>query len=441
MRLVRTLLKHPAARWPGSIDKTGTMSDPKGACMKHSVLTLFLLAGFAASGHSQWSKTNWTATSNYFDLYGNQNHVVARTWDALNAGRTFVTSDNGANWTVVAADSSLDILSVVVLSDTLLAGTWNGLISATIGGTSWTVLSPAGMVPDIAVYSISMINAALYAGAVGAIYMSSDHGGSWTEVKTGIPAGSRITSFAAIGNAVFAASAGSGVYVTTDAAAGWTAVNAGLTDLNITRLVTMGNQLFAVTQKGGAFVSGNNGTSWTGITLAGVNCLVVAAGRLFAGTDTAGIYMSSDNGTTWETVPSSGLAAGSRIWSMAVAGASLMAATGDGVWTVPLSSLTADVRENNVPGTAVLERNYPNPFNPATTIGFMIPVPENVSLAIYNATGQKIRTLVDAPMPSGAHRVVWDGLTDAGMHVPSGVYLYELRAGTFRDAKKFLLMR
>lgn len=407
----------------------------------HSLLTLFLLAGFAASGHAQWSKTNWTAASSFFNLYSNQNTVIARTWDTLNAGRTFVTSDNGANWTLVAADSSKDILSVVVLSNTMLGGTWDGLISTTVGSTSWTGLTPAGIAADTAISAISIINTMLYAGAVGTVFKSSDSGSSWTEIKTGIPVNARITSFAGIGNAVFAASDNSGVYVTTDAGASWSAINTGLTDRNIAQLVTMDDRVFAIILKGGTFVSSDNGTSWTGTTLADINCLVAADGKLFAGTDAAGMYISSDNGTSWETVTIAGLAAGTRIWSMVITGTSLMAGTSDGVWIAPLSSLITCVQENNSPGMYVLERNYPNPFNPATTIGFMIPVSEKVSLTIYNAIGQRIRTLVDAPMSSGGHQVVWDGLTDAGMHLPSGVYLYELCAGTFRDAKKLLLMK
>jgi hypothetical protein len=421
------------------------MCNPKEACMKlkpnPSVLGLFLLAGFAASGHAQWSKTNWTAAGSYFDLTGNQDHVIARTWDPLNAGRTFVTSDNGSNWTLVASDSSKDILSAVILSDTLLAGTWNGLISTTVGSASWAGLSPAGLPADIAVFAISRINTTLYAGAVGSVYKSTDSGGSWAEVQPGIPASARITSFAGIGNAVFAASDTSGVYLTTDAGTSWSSVNTGLTDRHIAQLAGMGDSLFAITQKGGAFVSGNSGTSWEEITLADINCLVVAGGKLFAGTDTAGIYMSSDNGATWETIAIAGLAPRARIWSMVATGANLMAGTSDGVWIAPISSLTTSVQEIAVPGIFVLERNYPNPFNPSTTIGFTIPVSQKVSLTLYDAIGRKIRTLVDASTPSGAHQVVWDGLADSGMHIPSGVYLCELRAGTFRDVKKLLLMK
>jgi hypothetical protein len=407
----------------------------------HIVFGLFLLAGFTTSGFAQWAKTNWPAPSSYFDLYSNQNRVIARTWDTLNGGRTFLSSDNGTNWTQVAADSSKDILSVILLNDTMLAGTWNGLMSTPAGSISWTGLTPTGIAADTAVCALALINTTMYAGAKGTIYKSSDSGSSWTEVKSGIPASANITSFAAIGDAVFAGSDTSGVYTSTNAGSSWSAINTGLTDRNIAQLVTMGDRLFAVTLKGGTFVSSNNGTSWTGITLADINCLVVAGSTLFAGTDTAGIYMSSDNGATWGVVTIAGMAANTRIWSMVISGSNLMAGTSDGVWIAPLSSLITYVQENNTPELYVLERNYPNPFNPATTIGFVIPAPGKVTLTIYNTTGQKIRTLVDAQLTSGAHSVVWDGLTDAGMHVPSGVYLYELRAGTFRDAKKLLIMK
>jgi len=108
---------------------------------------------------------------------------------------------------------------------------------------------------------------------------------------------------------------------------------------------------------------------------------------------------------------------------------------------VPVADVPTKVQENNTPETYVLRRNYPNPFNPTTTIGFVIPVSGKVTLTIYNIAGQNIRTLIDESMSSGVHSVVWDGLTDEGIRAPSGVYLYELRTGNFHDAKKLLLMK
>ncbi|NOX37500.1 MAG: T9SS type A sorting domain-containing protein [Calditrichaeota bacterium] len=73
-----------------------------------------------------------------------------------------------------------------------------------------------------------------------------------------------------------------------------------------------------------------------------------------------------------------------------------------------------------------LEQNYPNPFNPATTIGFQLPKRSRVELAIYDLNGRHLRTLVNEILPAGRHAYRWDGTTNQGIPVSSGVYLYRL---------------
>jgi len=75
-----------------------------------------------------------------------------------------------------------------------------------------------------------------------------------------------------------------------------------------------------------------------------------------------------------------------------------------------------------------VEPNYPNPFNPSTTIRFSLPVPAQVHLIIYNVYGQLVRTLRDQRFGTGYHQVVWDGRDDAGKPVASGVYFLQMRA-------------
>ena len=70
--------------------------------------------------------------------------------------------------------------------------------------------------------------------------------------------------------------------------------------------------------------------------------------------------------------------------------------------------------------------NYPNPFNPATTIDFTVPEAGNASLAVYNVNGQKIRELVSGNLTAGRHSVVWDGRDHDGKSVSSGVYITRL---------------
>jgi hypothetical protein len=88
-----------------------------------------------------------------------------------------------------------------------------------------------------------------------------------------------------------------------------------------------------------------------------------------------------------------------------------------------------------------LEPNYPNPFNPSTTISFQLPVVSEVKLAIYNSNGQLVRTLYSGERAAGRHRVVWDGRDDHGQRVASGVYIYLIRAGSFAAQHKLLLMK
>ena len=92
--------------------------------------------------------------------------------------------------------------------------------------------------------------------------------------------------------------------------------------------------------------------------------------------------------------------------------------------------------DTNVPSEYRLEQNYPNPFNPGTTIQFSLPRSGYVTLEIYNTLGQVMVTLVDGDLPAGVHKVQWNGSGTS-----SGIYFYRLRAGTFTETKKLLLLK
>ncbi len=85
--------------------------------------------------------------------------------------------------------------------------------------------------------------------------------------------------------------------------------------------------------------------------------------------------------------------------------------------------------------------NFPNPFNPATTIRYALPRAEKVKLEIFNILGQRVKTLVNGREQAGVHRVKWDGTNNAGVPVASGVYLFRLEAGHFVLVRKMLLVR
>lgn len=91
---------------------------------------------------------------------------------------------------------------------------------------------------------------------------------------------------------------------------------------------------------------------------------------------------------------------------------------------------------------AALESNRPNPFNPLTAIPFHLPAAARVSITIHDPAGRLVRTLLDAePIASGSHLVPWDGVSDAGESVASGVYFYRMLAGETIETRKMHLVR
>ncbi len=88
-----------------------------------------------------------------------------------------------------------------------------------------------------------------------------------------------------------------------------------------------------------------------------------------------------------------------------------------------------------------LEHNFPNPFNPSTTIRYAIKEAGRATLTIFNVLGQPIRTFDQIPATPGWHQLQWDGLTDEGLVAPAGIYFYQLRAGEFVATRKMVLTK
>ncbi|MDZ7262201.1 MAG: T9SS type A sorting domain-containing protein, partial [candidate division KSB1 bacterium] len=94
-----------------------------------------------------------------------------------------------------------------------------------------------------------------------------------------------------------------------------------------------------------------------------------------------------------------------------------------------------------IPQNYALNQNHPNPFNPETVIDYQLPRTSEVELSIFNLQGQRVATLVREYRTAGYHKITWNGTDQAGQPVASGVYLYQLKAGSFVAMKKMLLLR
>ena len=91
--------------------------------------------------------------------------------------------------------------------------------------------------------------------------------------------------------------------------------------------------------------------------------------------------------------------------------------------------------------STALNSNYPNPFNPETTISYSLSQGENVKIEVYNVRGQLVRTLVNENKAAGHHKVVWTGVDNNNRPVSSGVYYYKMTAGKYSSSKKMILMK
>ncbi|MCE5250496.1 T9SS type A sorting domain-containing protein [bacterium] len=97
--------------------------------------------------------------------------------------------------------------------------------------------------------------------------------------------------------------------------------------------------------------------------------------------------------------------------------------------------------ENSAPHPIdILYGNFPNPFNPSTTITYSLAETRLTKLVIYNSLGQKVKTLLNESQEAGIHTIQWDGRNEFGQKVSSGIYLYQLISGSFIESNRMILL-
>ena len=94
-----------------------------------------------------------------------------------------------------------------------------------------------------------------------------------------------------------------------------------------------------------------------------------------------------------------------------------------------------------VPTKFELAQNYPNPFSDRTTIKFCIPDKMKIKLKIYDSRNRKVKTLVDETKEAGTYEVEFNVSQDSSPDITSGVYIYQLKAGSFVETKKMILLK
>jgi ligand-binding sensor domain-containing protein len=416
---------------------------------------------FAGTGVGVFLSTNYGTTWNQANLHLTNTNVysVAVTGTGVLAGTNggvFISDNNGTAWTTLNSGlTSYEIRSLALSSGintdpTFFAGTVTGIFESTNLGVRWTEVDSG--IADKAISCLAFNRANLFAGGYG-LFLSTNGGTFWTELDTG-PTNKLVTCVAANGTNLFAGTQyGGGVFRSTDGGMNWTQVDSGLADTGVQCLAFSGTNIFAGTiYGGGVFLSTNNGDSWkavnTGLVTSvyappSIHALAVSNNVIVAATS-YGIYFSTNNGALW-TAANEGLG-GIEVSSIATGSTSgknsntfIYAGTfGSGVWRRPLSEMITSVKVSSpeIPQLFRLEQNFPNPFNPTTSIRYSLPQRSQVTLSMFNTLGQQVATLVNETQEAGYHDVRFDG-----NGLASGVYFYRIQAGSFVQTKKLLILR
>ncbi len=114
-----------------------------------------------------------------------------------------------------------------------------------------------------------------------------------------------------------------------------------------------------------------------------------------------------------------------------------------------LDKIEIEIINKNAPSLPLdylLTQNFPNPFNPSTSIKFQVPVPCFVTLKLYNMLGEEVKTLFSNQVMRGTYTVNWDGSNEMGSKLSSGTYIYRLTARgeggeTFVRVRKMILLK
>ncbi|MHB9012029.1 MAG: T9SS type A sorting domain-containing protein [Ignavibacteriaceae bacterium] len=324
-------------------------------------------------------------------------------------GGIYRSPNNGNNWIqLIGPFTGNDYINSVITSNsTIIVGTLNsGIYISLDNGINWQQANN-GLLPHTWILSLIESNNNIFVGSQNGIFRSSDNGSTWLQLNSGLPTDSYINTFAKSGINIFAGmAAGEGIYITTDYGNNWSQRSNGLSTYPwVFSITTKDSNIFATS------VDGTTG-NWN-------------------------ISISTNNGKNWQQV-NDNLPINIISRSLAIIGGYVFLGTNNGVWRRPISELVTGIneRQNNLFNSFSLRQNFPNPFNPTTTICYSVPKTSFVTIKVYDVLGKEIETLVNDEKPSGSYKVEFDG-----SKFTSGIYFYRMQAGSFVETKKLIVLK
>jgi hypothetical protein len=238
---------------------------------------------------------------------------------------------------------------------------------------------------------------------------------------------------------LFVATHGYGIYRSPDNGNTWYASNFGLTNSTVYALFQSSNGTIFAGATDGMFASTDAGGTWQRVVSSQNGVFTVAenaAQTLFAGTAQQGVLVSTDNGSSWlqrnEGLPSL------SVFCVTVddAGYAYAGTASDSVYRTIQPTLSVDDSWGPLPYGFSLAQNFPNPFNPSTTISYSLSRESHVTLEVYGLLGQQVAQLVNGLKQAGEYEIQFEG-----MRLASGVYFYRIQTAQYTATRKMIILR
>jgi photosystem II stability/assembly factor-like uncharacterized protein len=377
-------------------------------------------------------------------------------WIGGNGGVVLRTTNAGTNWTNVTGtpigtDAVYAICGIdanTCLVSTSPAATF--VFKTTNGGANWTQVftqASPGFIDDIKMFSAT--NGFMYGDPVGArwtLFKTTNAGTNWDSTGLYLPqAGSEAgwnNAMCLKGTNLWFGTNNTRVYYSTNSGVNWL-YGATTGTVNQYSVAFNGGGGIGFAGQTVAVKSTNGGANWAAFTVPGTGTIYGFSNILnefWYGASTSIIYYSSDNGATFASQYSNPV-------TTALYQSLSFALTGNTIrgWAVTASGLISRYNEtvtgithneNEVPSSYSLSQNYPNPFNPSTKITYQLPKSENVRVTVFDLLGREVAVLVNEFKTAGTYNIEFNA-----SQLSSGVYLYRIDAGEFKDVKKMVLVK
>ena len=414
--------------------------------IKYLPITIVIILSQSIS--AQWTNPDLTLTGRQILCFANKDLTVL----AGTNGGLVRSTDGGSSWTNIGGGLPYSnvraLLNVESYPFNVLAGMVSGRISmSTNYGDNWTGFP----VDSVQLPFLADINSILKKENSSNYFVGTERGAyllpqyyplsTWVPINTGLPsAETKVRVIIEKDGEIFAGT-NSGVYHRSGTS--WDDKNFGLTNTNVTALTSIGGYLFAGTSQGsvgGVYISSDNGNNWTlSLNDPWISSFLNVGSNIFAGSVGNGIWRSTNYGNSWIQI-NDGLGSGAyNVLSLGKDNQYIFAGTmASSIWRRPLSQVVTGIEEetNLQPKEFSLNQNYPNPFNPSTCIQYQVSSISQVTLKVYDLLGNEVAVLVNEEQPAGTYEVEFsaEGLT-------SGIYFYQLQAGSLSETKKMILMK